>query len=262
MASVDVQTATATEAGPAVRKIGYSDLRDALTKGIADFRAAPTHVLFLSVIYPVIGLLLFRATFRYELLPLLFPLAAGFALVGPFAAIGLYEISRAREQGRSVTWRTAFEVLKSPRLGPILVLGGVLMGLFVAWLGAAHIVYTTVMGTEAPKSLYDLAGTILGTAAGSKVLVIGNLIGFAFALAAFSISVVAFPLMLDRPVGAATAAVTSVRAVLQNPLVMAQWGLMVAIVLAIAALPLLVGLSIAMPVLGHATWHLYRRLVV
>ena len=108
---------------PAVRKIGLADLREALAKGIDDFWAMPTHVIFLSIIYPVAGLVLARLTFSYDVLPLLFPLAAGFTLVGPFAAIGLYELSRRREQGLDASWQHAFDVLRSPSTDGIIALG-------------------------------------------------------------------------------------------------------------------------------------------
>ena len=122
---------------PIVRKIGFADLNDAVAKGIDDFWAMPTHVIFLSIIYPLVGFFLARMTFGYQVLPLLFPLAAGYALIGPFAAIGLYEMSRQREQGVDVSWKHAIGVLKCPSLDSIAALGILLMIVFVIWLATA-----------------------------------------------------------------------------------------------------------------------------
>jgi uncharacterized membrane protein len=266
MAVIDLShatgSATANTARPEVRTITAGDLGDALRKGLADFNAAPTHVLFLGLMYPVLGFVLARAVFQYNVLPLLFPLVAGFAIMGPFAAIGLYEISRLREQGRPVSWRNALEVVHAPGFKSILLLGGVLLALFSIWLGAAHLLYGAIFGDAGPKSLSAFAQDIFGTKLGTELLIVGHLVGAAFAAAAFAISVVSFPLLLDRRVDVATAIGTSVRAVAANPRVMAEWAVIVAGLLMMGSVPMLMGLAVAVPVLGHATWHLYRRVVV
>ena len=253
---------TAQVAPPAVRTISRSDLRDALRKGLEDFSAAPTHVILLGLMYPLIGFVLFRATFQYNLLPLLFPLVAGFAILGPFAAIGLYEISRLREQGRSVTWRNAFEVVHAPGFKSLLMLGAILLALFVLWLGAAHLIYAAIFGDAEPKTLGAFIDQIFETRSGALLLVVGHVVGAAFAGVAFAISVVSFPLLLDRNVDVVTAVGTSLRAIAANPRVMAEWALLVAALLIAGSMPLLLGLAAVVPVLGHATWHLYRRVVV
>jgi uncharacterized membrane protein len=179
-----------TAAVPAVRTISRVDLQDALRKGLADFSAAPTHVIFLALIYPALGLLLCRAAFQYSMLPLLFPLVAGFAIMGPFAAIGLYEISRLREQGRDVSWRSALEVVYAPNFKSILLLGAILLTLFVLWLGAAHLLYAAIFGDAIPKSLGAFIDEVFATKLGTELLIIGHLVGAAFAAVAFAISVV------------------------------------------------------------------------
>ena len=246
---------------PAVRRIAATDLRDVLAKGLADFGAYRTDVVFLCVIYPIVGLVLGRLAFGYGMLPLLFPLASGFALVGPFAAIGLYEMSRQREQGVTVTWANAFGVLRSPSFGAIVVLGLLLVVVFMAWLATAEVIYLVTLGPAPPASIAQFAGDLFTTGPGWTLIVVGVGVGFLFALLVLAISVVSFPLLLDREVGFDTAVWTSVRAVAANPVPMAIWGLVVAGSLVLGSLPFFVGLIVVMPVLGHATWHLYRKVV-
>lgn len=246
---------------PVVRKIGLKDLRQAVAEGIDDFRAMPSHVIFLALIYPIVGLALGRLMFRYEVLPLVYPLVMGFALIGPFAAIGLYELSRRRELGLDTAWRHAFDVLRSPSLLPIAGLGALFAFLLIVWLIAADTIYARTMGDEPIASFADLAYRVFATKGGWTLIIVGNAVGFFFAVAVLTVGVVSFPLLLDRPVGGAVAILTSIRAVLTNPFTMAGWGFFVAAALLVGSLPFLMGLAIVMPVLGHATWHLYRRVV-
>jgi uncharacterized membrane protein len=246
---------------PAVRRIAAADLREVLAKGLADFGAYRTDVVFLCVIYPVVGLVLGRLAFGYGMLPLLFPLASGFALVGPFAAVGLYEMSRQREQGIEVTWANAFGVLRAPSLGAIVVLGLLLLAIFLAWMAAAEMLYLVTLGPKPPASIAQFAHDLFTTGAGWTLIVVGVGAGFLFAVAVLAISVVSFPLLLDREAGLDTAVWTSIRAVAANPVPMALWGLIVAGGLVLGSLPFFVGLIVVMPVLGHATWHLYRKVV-
>jgi uncharacterized membrane protein len=200
-----------------IRKISLSDLSAALRLGWEDFQAMPSHAIVLCVIYPVLGLVLFRMVLGYSVLPLLFPLAAGFTLIGPFAALGLYELSRRRERGEEAA----------------------------AWAA----------------SIPDFATRVLTTPEGWSLIIVGCGIGFLFAVVALCVSVVSFPLMLDRHATAIDAIRTSLRAVMKNPLAMAAWGLIVAALLVIGSLPFFVGLAVVLPVLGHATWHVYRKVV-
>jgi uncharacterized membrane protein len=246
---------------PAVHRIGLQDLRDALAKGFEDFGHYRTDVLYLCLIYPVVGLVLARAMVGQDMIPLLFPLASGFALIGPFAAIGLYEMSRRRELGQPSSWGAAFGVLRTPRFGVILMVGAILAAIFVLWMVAANVIYNATLGPDEPASLGRFLDEVFGTTAGWTLIVVGCGVGLVFAVAAMAIGVVSFPLLLDRDVGADTAIWTSVRAVAANPIPMAAWGLIVAAGLLVGSLPLFVGLIVVMPVLGHATWHLYRRMV-
>lgn len=247
---------------PVVRRIDFEDLVTALASGCDDFRAMPTHVVFLSLIYPIIGLVLARAMLRLDLIPLLYPLATGFAIVGPFAAIGLYELSRRREQGLETTWGHALDITHSPSFGAVMMLGLLLVAILVAWVGIAHSIYLARFAAREPASLWEFVKTVVTTREGLELFIVGNAVGLLFAVLAFSLSVVSFPLLLDRHVSTSVAIATSVQVVLKNPITMAAWGLIVAGGLLLGSLPLFLGLPVVMPVLGHASWHLYRRAVV
>ena len=246
---------------PAVVRIGVADIEEVLASGLRDFAAFRSDVIFLCVLYPVAGLILVRLAFGYQMLPLLFPLASGFALLGPFAAVGLYEMSRRREAGIETGWADAFGVIRSSSFPAIVLLGLVLMAIFLLWLGAALKIYAWTLGPESPASATAFIRDVFTTPAGWTLIGAGVGVGFLFALLVLTISVVSFPLLLDREAGLDTAIMTSVRAVVTNPGPMALWGLIVAGGLVIGSLPFLLGLIIVMPVLGHATWHLYRRVV-
>ena len=244
-----------------IRKIGPSDLGDALRLGWQDFTAVPSHAIILCVIYPVLGLVLFRMVLGYSVLPLLFPLAAGFTLIGPFAALGLYELSRRRERGEEAAAWDAMHVLRAPSFGAMLGLGTLLLALFVTWIAAADAIYIATFGHAPAASIPDFATRVLTTPEGWSLIIVGCGVGFLFAVVALCVSVVSFPLLLDRHTTAIDAIRTSLQAVRKNPFAMAAWGLIVAALLVIGSLPFFVGLAIVLPVLGHATWHLYRKVV-
>jgi len=244
-----------------VRKITLSDLKEALARGLDDFLAMPSHAVFLCLIYPVVGFVIFRFALGANVLPLLFPLAAGFALIGPIAAIGLYEMSRRRETGLDVSWRHALDVFRSPSLGAIVVLGLMLVAIFLVWVAVAQSIYVANFGHTPAASMPDFLHEVLTTPAGWTLIIVGNAVGFAFAVAVLTLGIVSFPLLLDRDVGAATALLTSIRAVVANPFVIGVWGFVVAALLIVGSIPAFLGLAVVMPVLGHATWHLYRKLI-
>lgn len=244
-----------------IRRIEIADLKEALVKGFSDLGAYRTDIIFVCIIYPVAGLVLSRLLFGYDMLPLLFPLLSGFALIGPVAAVGLYEISRRRERGDKVNWIDAFGVIRAPAFTSILALGLVLLGIFVVWLGAAYAIYAATLGPEPPVAIGAFVTDVFTTSAGWAMIIFGFGIGFLFALLVLTISVVSFPLLLDKNVGVNKAIETSVRAVRANPGPMAVWGMIVAGSLVLGSLPALLGLIIVMPLLGHATWHLYRKVV-
>jgi uncharacterized membrane protein len=253
--------ASTSPANLVIRRITPSDLFDSLARGIDDFTAMPSHAVFLCVIYPLLGIVLVASTLGNSMLPLAFPIAAGFALVGPLAAIGLYELSRRREAGLDSSSSHAFDVLHSPSLGAIVALGFLLMAIFVLWLVAAEAIYIANFGYAPPASIRQFINDVFSTSAGWHLIFVGTGVGFLFAVAALTIGAISFPLLLDRDVGAAVALLTSIRVVLANPVTMALWGFIVAAMLVIGSIPFFLGLTVVMPVLGHATWHLYRRAV-
>lgn len=251
----------AENAVPEVQRLTTDDIRDALRYGFEDFKAVRADVMFICLIYPVLGLFLAGFGMNANLLPLIFPVAAGFALLGPFAAVGLYEVSRRRESGENVSWLAALEVVRSPNFGAILVLGLYLAALFVAWIIVAHTIWYLTLGSVQPESLSAFLHETLTTSAGWTMILIGIAVGFCFALAVLATSVVSFPMLLDRNIGVPAAIHTSCKVFVENPKVIATWGLLIAVLLVLGSIPAFVGLVIVLPLLGHATWHLYRRAI-
>lgn len=255
-------------APPKVRRITRQDLWASLREGAGDAAAVRDDILFIGLIYPLAGLIFARFLFSQNLIPLAFPLVAGFALIGPLAAIGLYEISRRREAGEAVSWTDAFKVLRSPALPSILWLGFLMLVLFGVWMATAWSIFYATLGPQfmtpvgaTPPSLSAFLGAVLTTPQGWAMTITGLVVGGLFAALAMAVSVLSFPLLLDRNVGVVVAVKTSLRAVAANPSVMALWGVVVAGLLVAGSIPALFGLIFVVPMLGHATWRLYRRVI-
>ncbi|MCU0912695.1 MAG: DUF2189 domain-containing protein, partial [Rhodobacteraceae bacterium] len=230
-----------------LRRIGTEDIREALRKGLDDFGAFRSYVVFLCLIYPVAGLCLVWLTARQEMLPLVFPLISGFALVGPIATVGLQELSRRRERGLATSLGEAFAPIFTPAFGPILALSAYLAALFVLWVVAARAIWLLTLGPDVPDSAAAFLADVVTTPAGWAMIVAGVAAGFVFAVAALAVSVLSFSLVLDRQMGVSQAVATSVRFTRENPQAVATWGAVVAGLLILGAIPVLIGLAFVLP---------------
>lgn len=267
-------SASASARAPAipVRKIGNEDLRIALRQGLDDFKAMRGDLIFVGLLYPLIGIAAAVMTTSAPLLPFFFPVVAGVGLLGPLAAVGFYELARRREAGLTSNWSHFLDVRKRPAWDDIAVVAGLLLVIFAAWLAAAGALYVLFWGYWAPQwasgfvwyepySISDFVTRLFTTPEGWALIVVGNLVGLAFAALVLAVSVVSLPMLVDRDVSAARAVSTSWRATKANPGPMARWGLIVAGLLIVGSIPLFIGLAFVLPWLGYSTWHLYTRLV-
>ncbi len=246
---------------PNVRSLGLYDVRAALSLGWQDMMRFRSDVLALVFIYPMIGLALGFLAFEQALLPMLFPLAAGFALLGPVASIGMYEISRQQEDSGTASWGSALAALRGRVVGPVMVLGLFLLGWFMLWMAAAFAIYSMTLGPAMPESTVGFVSDVFTTSAGWMMIFLGMAVGAIFATVVLIVSAIGFPMLIDKPVGLPVAVVTSAKVFDQNRATMLMWGICVAVLLAIATIPVFLGLILVLPWLGHATWHLYRMAV-
>lgn len=255
-----VPAASSARAAP-VRTITRQDLRISLRDGWADFMAMRGDLIFLGLLYPLIGVIAATVTLGGTLLPLFFPIAAGISLLGPIVAIGFYELARRREDGLESDWSHFFDVRKRPSAEGIGVVAALLVTIFLLWVAAAAIIYVGLWGMGAPESIGAFLTRLFTTPEGWGLIVIGNLVGLGFAALVLAVSVVSLPMLVDCEVDASTAIATSVAAFKANTGLIMRWGLIVAALLAIGSIPLFIGLAAVLPWLGYATWHLYTRLV-
>jgi len=247
-----------------IRKIDFHDLRIALDQGWKDFLDLRGDLVFIGLVYPAAVVLAIIYAYQQSVLPLIFPLLAGSILFGPAVAASFYELARRREQGLDTRWRHFLEVMRGPAAFQLFAMTAILFLLFMFWIVAAWLIYVTTLGTAAPhatSSVTTFLHAVLTTQAGWQMMVLGNLVGLAFAMLALGLTVVSFPMVVDRPVGAGVAMRTSLQVARKNPVTVAVWGLIVVAMLIVGSLPAFIGLAVVLPVLGYSTWHLYTRAV-
>ena len=260
-ARTDVSTDIEENLNPSIHPVHAADLLGVLKLGAADFEAKPTHGVFITLIYGLIALFTALVGLGENFLPLLFPLLAGTAIIGPLAASGLYELSRRREQGLDYSWHHVFDVIHAPSRWGIAAMGLILAVLFVAWLVTAQLLYNAFFTGEHPDTLILMWEQVFSTSAGWSLLIAGTAIGFVYSAIVYAATVVSLPMMLHHKIGLGKAVLTSVRVVQNNWRAMATWYCIVVAMVLLGSLPLFLGLAVVVPILGHTTWHLYRKSV-
>ncbi len=259
MASTPAQDAPPRDI--AVRTITTDDLTASLKDGYRDFLAKRGDLIFVGLLYPLIGIVAAIAATGGSILPLLFPMLAGLSLLGPLVSMGFYVLAKRREAGQDSSWWHFFDVFSSPSREGIFLVGILMMALFGAWLASAAIVYGLFFGTTPPSGVGALLREAFTTPHGWAMMLVGNAVGAVFAVVVLATSVVSLPMLIDKRVDAATAVRTSLKAFAANRGVLLGWGIRVAALLVLGAIPIFLGLAFVLPVLGYATWHLYTRLV-
>ncbi len=244
-----------------VQSMSVNDVFDAVAKGWEDFKAKPSHYFFVATMLPIIGVFAWILVIQQRSWPLIFPLLAGLSLIGPSAALVFYALSRQREAGQTPSWVRAFSQIPTDSIISILTLTGVLVVIFGIWIHAAQTIYDSTLGPDIEPSLLVFLGQVFTTPEGLELLVKGNLAGFALALIVLMVSAVSFPMVLDRRAGPMAAMIASIRVFFRNPVTMLVWGAVIGISLAAGTALALVGLAVVLPVLGHASWHIYRKTI-
>lgn len=241
-----------------IRKVSVADVGRAITLGIQDFRANLRFGLFFGAIYALGGLFILAALKVYHLPWLIIPVAIGFPLIGPFIAVGLYEISRRREQGVPITWPGILAEVFRQRERQLSWMAFVVLFIFWIWIYQVRLLFALFLGYKAPAELDALMLVLVSTTQGLLFLGVGTIVGAVIATILFSVTVISMPLLLDHEVDFITAMITSIRAVVENPVAMLTFGFIVGASAIVAMIPAFLGLLAVLPVLGHATWHLYR----
>lgn len=254
-----MEAATDAPIAPArvARNLRFSDLVAALKAGFADFIACPQYGLFFASIYVGAGLFLSVALFQWGEPLWLIPAFAGFPLVAPFTAVGLYEVSRRREAGEPVKWGAVLGAIKGKGDEQLIMMGGIVFVAFSFWMIIAHGIFAIFMAESGVGESLEA----FTTPAGMAMLAVGTLVGAILALAFYAVTVMSLPMLVDREVDFLTAIITSLAAFRSNRPMLIVWAAIIAIALMAAMVPAFLGLLVLLPVFGHATWHLYRRTV-
>lgn len=252
-----VQTAPAR---PVVQAITRNDIHDALALGWADFKAAPQFGLFFGGIYALGGMLIFAQLWIWDAPLWIIPLAFAFPLIGPFVVIGLYEVSRRREQGLPLDWADVLGVVWRERGRQIPSMAFIVLAGFMIWMWFARLILALFLGRMSLGTYSDFE-RLMATPEGLSMLVVGSAVGGVIAFILFAITAVSLPMLLEREIDFVTAMIASFTAVTSNIVPMLTWAAIIAGSVIMAMLPFFLGLVIVLPVLGHATWHLYRKAI-
>ncbi len=245
-------------AAPRVHAIKLSDIINALEAGLRDFRAAPAYGLFFGLVFAVGGNIVILCAFMADMSYLSYPLAAGFWMIGPFVAVGLYEVSRRLEKNEPLTWSGVLGVIWRQHRRELAWMAFVVLFILLMWMFEIRLLIALFLGFKGVSTMHEFVEVVLTTREGIMFLLVGHLVGAAFSIVLFSISVVSFPLLLEKDYDFVTAMITSVKVVVASPLPMLLWGASITVELLVSMLPAFLGLLFTLPVLGHATWHLYR----
>ncbi|MGL4487936.1 MAG: DUF2189 domain-containing protein [Rhizobiaceae bacterium] len=247
---------------PKVQALTFDDLRRAVSRGMADFAAKPQFGLAIGAACALFGVAIV-ACIRWLNMPwMIYPFAIGFPLVGPFLAVGLYEVSRRLQAGEPVTWEAILSRIWVQRGRELSWMAFVVMFVMWVWIYQVRLLMALFLGRQSFSTLPKFIDVVTTTPEGLWFLAIGHIVGAALAIILFSITVVSIPLLMERNLDMVTAMITSVKAVLASPVVMIGWGIAVTLMIILASLPLFLGLVIVLPILGHATWHIYKRAVI
>ncbi|MBL1142711.1 MAG: DUF2189 domain-containing protein [Proteobacteria bacterium] len=247
---------------PEVNALGFDDIKLCLCKGFSDFRQAPTFGLFFGGIFAFAGILIVQSFYVWERGWLIYPMLVGFPLIGPFAAVGLYDVSRRLNDGLPLRWNEIMSVVGMQTSRQLPYMAFVMLFIFWVWMYQIRLLIAIILGRMSIPSWDAFFNIITTTPEGLAFIIIGHIVGACFALLLFSVTVVSIPIILDRDIDFVTAMITSVKTVKKSPLVMISWGMFIAITILISFIPLFLGLLIALPVLGHASWHVYKKAVV
>ncbi len=244
-----------------INKITPRDVIACLANGVSDFLRAPLHGLFFGGIFALGGILMFALLQRYHAVWMIVPLAIGFPLIGPFAAVGIYETSRRIAEGEPLQWKAILGVVFRQRERELSWMAFVVLFVFWVWVYQVRLLTALFLGFKPISTLKSFYEVVTGSSEGLAFLATGTVVGGFLALALFSLTVIAIPLLMEREVDFVTAIVTSVKAVAENPVAMIGFGVIVTVLAIAAMLPLFLGLPVIMPILGHATWHIYKKAI-
>lgn len=245
---------------PVVQTVTHMDVLAALGQGLRDFRTAPLYGVFFGLVYAGAGWFLLLLLNILEVNYYVYPMATGFAMIAPFIAAGLYEVSRRLEAGEPLNWSAVLTSARTAGGKDLSWMVVVTTFAYIIWIDIAIALYLVFYGLK-PLAFTELVEAILTTPTGALFFLVGNLVGAVLAIIVFSLTVVSFPLLFERHVDFVTAMITSCRVVIQNPKPMAIWAAIIAVLMMISILSVFVALVAVLPILGHATWHLYRRAV-